>query len=100
MCAYIFSFFKQDHYEDPEAMSNIAPDVQLHNYVACGLVVYSLRTRALLWDLHLDLTTDLTKFRAFMCRPPHTSTSALCAWCTHNDAVPQVQQPHRRGPRR
>jgi len=63
-------FFDKDHYEDPEAMSNIAPDVQLHNYVACGLVVYNLRTRALLWDLHLDLTTDLTKFRAFMYSNP------------------------------
>ena len=59
-------------------MSNIAPDVQLHNYVACGLVVYNLRTRALLWDLHLDLTTDLTKFRAFMCRPPHINHRSLC----------------------
>jgi hypothetical protein len=58
-------FFDKDHYEDPEAFSKIAPDVQLHNYVACGLVVYKLHSRALMWHLHLDLTTDLTKFRAF-----------------------------------
>ena len=44
---------------------------------------YNLRTRALLWDLHLDLTTDLTKFRAFMCRPPHINHRSLCLVYTH-----------------
>jgi hypothetical protein len=63
-------FFDKDHYEDPEAFSKIAPDVQLHNYVACGLVAYNLRTRAMKWQLHLDLTTDLTKFRAFVYNSP------------------------------
>jgi hypothetical protein len=33
-------FFDKDHYENPEAHKKIAPDVQLHNYVACGLVAY------------------------------------------------------------
>lgn len=63
-------FFDKDHYENPEAFANIAPDVQLHNYVACGLVAYNLETRAMLWSLHLDLTTDLTKFRAFVYSNP------------------------------
>jgi len=63
-------FFDKDHYENPEAHSKIAPDVQLHNYVACGLVAYNLRTRAMLWHIHLDLTTDLTKFRAFLYSNP------------------------------
>jgi hypothetical protein len=63
-------FFDKDHYENPEAHAKIAPDVQLHNYVACGLVAYNLRTRAMLWQIHLDLTTDLTKFRAFLYSNP------------------------------
>ncbi len=63
-------FFDKDHYEDPEAFSKIAPDVQLHNYVACGLVAYNLRSRQMKWQLHLDLTTDLTKFRAFVYSNP------------------------------
>lgn len=63
-------FFDKDHYENPEAFANIAPDVQLHNYVACGLVAYNLATRTMLWSLHLDLTTDLTKFRAFLYSNP------------------------------
>jgi hypothetical protein len=63
-------FFDKDHYENPDAFAKIAPDVQLHNYVACGLIAYNLQSRKMLWQLHLDLTTDLTKFRAFVYSNP------------------------------
>lgn len=45
-------------------------DIDIAQYVAGGVVVFNLRTRALLWQQHLDLSTDHTAYRAYIYSAP------------------------------
>ncbi len=45
-------------------------DVDISKYIAGGLVVYNLQTRSIKWQLHLDLSTDTTTFRAHIYSSP------------------------------
>ncbi len=44
--------------------------MDIGQYVASGVVVFSLRTRGMKWVQHLDLSTDHTQYRAFAYSSP------------------------------
>jgi len=44
--------------------------VDISQYVGGGIVVFNLRSRNLRWQQHLDLSTDHTKYRAYMYSAP------------------------------
>ena len=48
----------------------LGPDIDISKYVAGGLVVFNLQTRSIKWQLHLDLSTDTTAFRAHIYSNP------------------------------
>ena len=45
-------------------------DIDISKYIAGGLVVFNLQTRSVKWQLHLDLSTDTTAFRAHIYPSP------------------------------
>ncbi len=45
-------------------------DIDISKYIAGGLVVFNLQTRSVKWQLHLDLSTDTTSFRAHIYGSP------------------------------
>ena len=45
-------------------------DIDISKYVAGGLVVFNLQTRSIKWQLHLDLSTDTTSFKAYIYSSP------------------------------
>lgn len=64
-------FFDEEYYaSDPFHRSKLDSDIDIHKYVAGGLVVYDLATMKLKWELHLDLTTDRTNTRAHIYATP------------------------------
>ena len=48
----------------------LGADIDISKYVAGGLVVFNLQTRSIKWQLHLDLSTDTTAFRAHIYSNP------------------------------
>ena len=50
--------------------SELAADIDISKYIAGGLVVFNLQTRSIKWQLHLDLSTDTTTFRAHIYSSP------------------------------
>ncbi len=50
----------------------LPPRPLLHGQNACagGIVVLDLRTRAVKWEVHLDLSTDTTRYRAYIWASP------------------------------
>jgi hypothetical protein len=53
-----------------QAHANELPNVDPANYIAGGVVVFNLRTRAIKWSTHLDLSTDHTQYRAYIYSAP------------------------------
>lgn len=45
-------------------------ELDLAKYIAGGIVVFDLVTMRYLWHTHLDLTTDHTRFRAYIYSSP------------------------------
>eukprot|EP00882_Tetradesmus_deserticola_P027871 GHRQ01031008.1.p1 GENE.GHRQ01031008.1~~GHRQ01031008.1.p1 ORF type:complete len:351 (+),score=164.28 GHRQ01031008.1:777-1829(+) len=62
-------FFDKEYYDDP-AHAHELQGTDKEKYVAGGVVVFDLRTRAVKWQQHLDLTTATTKFTAHMFSSP------------------------------
>mgnify|MGYP001057348559 FL=1 len=48
----------------------LPPDLDLTKYIAGGLVVMELDTKKILWRVHMDLSTDTTKLRAYVYSSP------------------------------
>lgn len=48
----------------------LGADVDLGGYVAAGVVAFDLRTRAVRWQQHLDLSTDSTALKAYTYAAP------------------------------
>ena len=44
--------------------------LDISKYVAGGIVVFDIHTRAVKWRQHLDLSTDSTSFRAYIYSAP------------------------------
>ena len=53
-----------------EHKGELGPGVDIGNYIASGVVVFNLRTRAVKWKQHLDMSTDHTTFRAYAYSAP------------------------------
>ena len=53
-----------------EHKGEIDPGVDIGNYIASGVVVFNLRTRAVKWKQHLDMSTDHTTYRAYAYSAP------------------------------
>ncbi|KAK9842442.1 hypothetical protein WJX81_000368 [Elliptochloris bilobata] len=63
-------FFDREYYEDPKHRRELGADVDLGGYVAAGVVVFDMRTRAVRWQQHLDLSTDGTALKAYTYSAP------------------------------
>ena len=63
-------FFDKDYYEDPERKAELGVDLDISKYVASGVVVYDLTSRAVKASTHLDLTTDSIRNRAYVYSSP------------------------------
>lgn len=74
-------FFDRESYDDPEKAARLrktyegdaaggAGPLDLSKYIAGGIVAYDFETRQVLWSQHLDLTTDDTRFRAYVYSTP------------------------------
>ena len=51
-------------------MRELEPGTDISKYVAGAIVVFDLRTRAVKWRQHLDLSTDNTAYRAYIYSAP------------------------------
>ncbi|KAL0024039.1 hypothetical protein WJX77_011082 [Trebouxia sp. C0004] len=63
-------FFDRDQYSRPGRARTLPKDVDISQYVGGGVAVFNLRSRNLRWQQHLDLSTDHTKYRAYMYSAP------------------------------
>eukprot|EP00850_Spirogloea_muscicola_P022864 SM000315S11901 [mRNA] locus=s315:111541:117447:- [translate_table: standard] len=63
-------FFDREYYEDPAHQGEVDKDITLNKYVACAIVVFNLATQQVKWQVHLDLTTDSTQYRAYIYSAP------------------------------
>ena len=63
-------FFDRDYYEDPEHRAELGVELDISKYVASGVIVYDLTTRAVKASTHLDLTTDSIRNRAYIYSSP------------------------------
>lgn len=64
-------FFDQEYYQaNPHLYSSLPPDIDLRNYVAGGVVVFSLSSLEQLWSIQLDLTTDYMERKAMIYSQP------------------------------
>lgn len=50
--------------------AEVPKGLDLSKYIASGVVAFDLRTRAVKWSTHLDLSTDSTTFRAYVYSSP------------------------------
>lgn len=63
-------YFDKDQYSDPSAFEDLDVDVKLNKYVAGGIVAMDVQTGAVKFQVHLDLTTDETVYRAYLYSSP------------------------------
>jgi len=63
-------YFDKEQYSDPAAFTDLEVDTQIKKYVAGGVVVYDVGSGKKKWDIHLDLTTDETMYRAYIYSSP------------------------------
>lgn len=56
-------FFDRAYYDSGEHRRRLPADLALEKYVASGVAVFDLKTHALKWVQHLDLSTDLVQYR-------------------------------------
>jgi hypothetical protein len=80
--------------------------VDVSKYIAGGVSVFDLRTRAIKWQTHLDLSTDQTQYRAYIYSAPTVAdldrdgkleiivgTSVVSTPATHGRTGPQTRLP-------
>jgi len=63
-------FYDREHYDHSDHKMELGDDIDIANYVASGIVVYELHSRTIKWSQHLDLSTDFTKYRAYIYSSP------------------------------
>ncbi len=64
-------FFDEDAFNaEPQRYQEVGFDINIHNYVAGGIVVFDLEKEKVVWSDHLDLTTDRTRLKAFIYSSP------------------------------
>eukprot|EP00823_Brevimastigomonas_motovehiculus_P004817 TRINITY_DN3294_c0_g1_i1.p1 TRINITY_DN3294_c0_g1~~TRINITY_DN3294_c0_g1_i1.p1 ORF type:complete len:840 (-),score=130.77 TRINITY_DN3294_c0_g1_i1:99-2618(-) len=68
--AVSYFFDEEDYNNHPHLYAHLGADVNRKNYVAGGLVVFSLREGRVLWSEHLDLTTENAEMTAYIYCPP------------------------------
>eukprot|EP00286_Rhodomonas_abbreviata_P023316 CAMPEP_0181304224 /NCGR_PEP_ID=MMETSP1101-20121128/9026_1 /TAXON_ID=46948 /ORGANISM="Rhodomonas abbreviata, Strain Caron Lab Isolate" /LENGTH=1213 /DNA_ID=CAMNT_0023409947 /DNA_START=10 /DNA_END=3651 /DNA_ORIENTATION=- len=68
--AAVSYYFDKDQYSDPSAFEDLDVDVKVNKYVAGGLVAIDVQSGKLKWQVHLDLTTDETVYRAYLYSSP------------------------------
>ncbi|KAF0980719.1 hypothetical protein FDP41_013202 [Naegleria fowleri] len=57
-------FYDREYYH--QNMFELDVDIDMDKYVAGGIAVYDLSTRKIKWDVHLDMTTDTVKQKAYI----------------------------------
>jgi len=63
-------FYDREYYDMPEHKKELGEDIDIANYIASGIVVFELHSRSVKWSQHLDLSTDFTKYRAYIYSSP------------------------------
>lgn len=70
MVVAVSYFYDHEYYDNPEHMKELGEDMDISNYVASGIVAFQISSRFIKWSQHLDLTTDFTKYRAYVYSSP------------------------------
>ncbi|CAD7696447.1 unnamed protein product [Ostreobium quekettii] len=63
-------FFDRDYYDSAEHRGELGEGVEPSHYIASGIVVFDLYHKYVKWTAHLDLSSDKTKFRAYLYTAP------------------------------
>ncbi|PRP84827.1 hypothetical protein PROFUN_07481 [Planoprotostelium fungivorum] len=63
-------FFDGRTYADPAVLSTLDKDVNIADYVASGIAVFSLTTGRLRWILNLDITSENSQYPAYLHSSP------------------------------
>lgn len=66
---YLFCF-QSKIYSDPTERQKLDLDIEINKYIASGIVVFDLKSREIKWEIHLDLTTDATRYVAYIHSSP------------------------------
>ncbi|XP_057517202.1 protein DEFECTIVE IN EXINE FORMATION 1 [Amaranthus tricolor] len=69
MVVAVSYFFDRDYYDKPEHAKDLG-GIDIGKYVAGGIVVFNLDTKQVKWTAPLDLSTDSSKFRAYIYSSP------------------------------
>jgi len=70
MVVVVSYFYDHEYYDEPAHAKELGEDVDISKYIASGVVAFQLSSRTLKWSQHLDLTTDVTKYRAYAYASP------------------------------
>ena len=63
-------FFDREYYDNPAHSNELDASIDVSKYVAGGVYVVDLKTLALKWHTHLDLSTDTVSYRAYVYSSP------------------------------
>ena len=63
-------FFDREYYDNPAHSNEMDASIDVSKYVAGGVYVVDLKTLALKWHTHLDLSTDTVSYRAYIYSSP------------------------------
>ncbi|OVA11081.1 hypothetical protein BVC80_1741g66 [Macleaya cordata] len=69
MVVAVSYFFDHEYYDNPEHLSELG-GIDIGKYVAGAIVVFNLETKQVKWTTQLDLSTDTSKFRAYIYSSP------------------------------
>ncbi|XP_018433604.1 protein DEFECTIVE IN EXINE FORMATION 1 [Raphanus sativus] len=70
MVVAVSYFFDPEYYDNPEHLKELGGGIDIKNYVASSIVVFSLETKQVKWVKELDLSTDNANFRAYIYSSP------------------------------
>lgn len=63
-------FYDREYYDNPAHAGELVEGIDIGKYVAGGIYVVDLKTLAVKWHTHLDLSTDSVSFRAYIYSAP------------------------------
>ncbi|KAL5809167.1 hypothetical protein ACOSQ3_029858 [Xanthoceras sorbifolium] len=69
MIVAVSYFFDHEYYDNPEHLKELG-GIDITKYVAGAIVVFNLDTKQVKWITELDLSTDTSKFRAYIYSSP------------------------------
>ncbi|KAK0584542.1 hypothetical protein LWI29_014857 [Acer saccharum] len=69
MIVAVSYFFDHEYYDNPEHLKELG-GIDITKYVAGSIVVFNLDTKQVKWTTELDLSTDTSKFRAYIYSSP------------------------------